>query len=597
MELTYAQVSLVGPVRPHNEDYIRFWEPPEVEERRSRGAVAMLADGVGGHGHGEVASRLAVETALQTFRAAKPGVAPSQLLAQMFNAANLAVYDAGMKDRAEIRMATTLTISVFRNNEVTIGHVGDCRVYLIQDGRVKRLTADHSYVAGQVKLGLISEQEALSSEMRSILTRCIGRDPLVQMDTYHAVVNRGDCLIQCSDGLYCHITEQELLELLSREPLADACRRLTDLAEKRGTTDNLSIQAVQVQRVEQLIYYRGVPVYQEAPDLAMTHEIQIGDTLDDRFKITGVVARSGMASIYKATDLQTGRTTAIKIPSFQLESDPAFYSRFEREEAIGKSLDHRYILHILPIEGPKSRPYIAMEYLEGQTLRQMLNREPSLPVSEALHIASRLCEALDHMHQRDVVHRDLKPENVMVCNDGTLRIMDFGIAKAAGMRRLTFTGFSSAMGTPDYMAPEQVKGKRGDARTDLYSLGAMLYEMITGAPPFEGTTPYVIMNARLTGDPMAPRKRKPEISPQVEEILLHALERDPADRYQTAAEFKAELDNPEGVTLTGRHERLRPPSAAGTAWHSFRLVIIGVLIPIVIFGLMFLIFRFPWAAH
>ena len=509
MELTYAQLSLVGPIRPHNEDFLHFWAPAEVEERRSRGAVAILADGVGGHRHGEVASRLAVETALRTFRAAKPGLAPGQLLTQMFNAANLAVYDAGMKDLAERRMATTLTISVFRNNKVTIGHVGDCRAYLIQDGRVKRLTADHSYVASQVKLGLISQQEAMASEMRSILTRSIGKDPVVQMDTSHAVVNRGDCLIQCSDGLYCHITEQELLEVLSREPLADACRRLTDLAEKRGTTDNLTIQVVQVHRVEQLIYYRGVPVYQEAPDLAMTHEIQIGDTLDDRFKITDVVARSGMASIYKATDLQTGRTTAIKVPSFQLESDPAFFSRFEREEAIGRSLDHRYILHILPIDSLKSRPYIAMEYLEGQTLRQVLNREPSLPTDEALHIGSRLCEALEHMHQREVIHRDLKPENVMLCKDGTLRIMDFGIAKAAGMRRLTFTGFSSAMGTPDYMAPEQVKGKRGDARTDLYSLGAMLYEMITGSPPFEGTTPYVIMNARLSGDPIAPRSAGP----------------------------------------------------------------------------------------
>ncbi len=151
-----------------------------------------------------------------------------------------------------------------------------------------------------------------------------------------------------------------------------------------------------------------------------------------------------------------------------------------------------------------------------------------IPVADAVRIASRLCDALDYMHKKNVIHRDLKPENVMICNDGSLRIMDFGIAKAAGMRRLTFSGFSPVMGTPDYMAPEQVKGKRGDERTDIYSLGAMLYEMTTGAVPFEGANPYIIMNSRLTGDPIAPRKVHADISPRVEEIILHTMERNPA---------------------------------------------------------------------
>src|SRR2546423_5636527 len=118
----------------------------------------------------------------------------------------------------------------------------------------------------------------------------------------------------------------------------------------------------------------------------------------------------------------------------------------------------------------------------------------------------------------------MKPDKIMLTNDGSTRMMDFGIAKMHTSRRLTFAGFSQAMGTPDYMAPEQVKGKRGDARTDIYSLGAMLYEMVTGSAPFEGANPYMIMNARLTGDPVAPRKLNPEIAPQVEEIILHAME-------------------------------------------------------------------------
>jgi serine/threonine-protein kinase len=210
---------------------------------------------------------------------------------------------------------------------------------------------------------------------------------------------------------------------------------------------------------------------------------------------------------------------------------------------------------------------------------------------EATRIAIRVCDALDYMHSYNVIHRDLKPENIMLCRDGSIRIMDFGIAKVAGLRRLTFSGFSPSMGTPDYMAPEQVKGKRGDERTDIYSLGAMLYEMTTGSAPFEGTSPYLIMNARLSGDPEAPRERNPGISPQLEEIILHAMERDPKNRYRKAAEMKSELESPEKVPMTGRRERLQSSSPWKARWHNIRIALWTVLITLVVFGLILFLFR------
>ena len=338
------------------------------------------------------------------------------------------------------------------------------------------------------------------------------------------------------------------------------------------------MQVVRIDRVEEVMFYRGLPIYREF-EPPMSNEVEVGQVLDGRFHITDVISRSGMASIFKAVDLATKQPVAVKIPFMQFESDPAFFSRFQREEAIGKTLSHPYVLRILPVE-EKSRPYIAMEYLDGQTLRQVLQSVERMPVADALAIASRICEALEYLHSQNVIHRDLKPENVMLCRDGSIRIMDFGIAKVAGLRRLTFTGFSASMGTPDYMAPEQVKGKRGDARTDLYSLGVMLYEMTTGALPFEGNNPYAIMHARLVGDPVAPRKWNPDLSPQVEEIILHALERQPFDRYPSAAAMKAELSDPSSVVLTGRHERLRPQVPWRSRWCSMRMVVLAVLVPI-----------------
>ncbi len=187
----------------------------------------------------------------------------------------------------------------------------------------------------------------------------------------------------------------------------------------------------------------------------------------------------------------------------------------------------------------------------------------------------------------------------MMCYDGTIRIMDFGIAKASKGRRLTFTGFTPAVGTPDYMAPEQVKGKRGDERTDIYSLGAILYEMVVGVAPFEGENenPFVIMNARVTGDPVAPRKRNPKVSPQIEEIILHAMEREPGKRYQTAAAMKKDLDNPGGVQLTGRCDRLQTPDTGQRRWKKILLIALGVSVPLAILLLLILLIIHRGTAH
>jgi len=323
----------------------------------------------------------------------------------------------------------------------------------------------------------------------------------------------------------------------------------------------------------------------------MSNEVHLGQVLDGRFHVIQVISRSGMASIFKATDLKTGGPVAVKVPVLHHE-DPGFLARFEREETIGKMLDHPYILHLVTVEEPKSRPYIVMEYLTGETLRQLLSGIRPLPVADALQVASRLCDTLDYMHRNGVIHRDLKPENIMLCKDGSLRIMDFGIARATGLKRLT--GPEQAMGTPDYMAPEQVRGNRGDERTDLYTLGAILYEMATGRIPFPGDNPTLSMNARLAGDPVAPRKLNPRISAQVEEIILHAMEEQPARRYPSARAMKAELDAPDTVAVTGRGSRLRPPAIRRSRWRMFLAAVLALLIPALIVALVYFFFVRPF---
>ncbi len=528
-----------------------------------------------------------MQTAINAFKNTTAEIEPADLLRKIFNEANKLVYDASMHNHKG-RMATTMTISIFRHDEVQIGHVGDSRVYLIRNGALRRLTADHSYVALQVKLGLVKENDAMSSPMRSMITRSIGQDLICGYEVFKERLEKGDVLVQCTDGLYSVVMDDEICELAGHFPPEEACERLVAQVEKRGGDDNVTVQIVRINDIEHRDYYRGTPFYTKPSAPAVTNEIQPGQVLDDRFEITSQINRSGMASIFKAIDRETSRTVAIKVPLLQFESDPGTFSRFEREEEIGKTLDHPNVLKIFPIDAKKkSRPYIVMEYLQGRTLDAFMRDVRPLPEREAVKIASRIAEALAYMHERQIVHRDLKPQNIMICDDGSIRIMDFGIAKSLKMRRLTFVGFSPTMGTPDYMAPEQVKGKRGDERTDIYSLGAILYEMCAGTTPFEGESPYAVMNARLTGDPIAPRKVNPHLTQAVEEIILHAMERNPAERFPTAAAMKAELDDYEKVELVERFKRLQRPQLWKSRFRLMPLIIAFILLQVIGFMLIF----------
>jgi serine/threonine protein phosphatase PrpC len=584
MKVKCHQLSSAGPIRDNNEDYLVFWEPDDFPQRQKVGSIAVLADGVGGEGNGEMASRLAAETALSVFREANPESPARDVVRGMFDTAAARVFQSAQEKG---RMATTLLVSIFRHDKVTIAHVGDSRAYLVRAGKLKRLTTDHSYTSLQVKLGLLLERNAMTSPHRSTLTRSIGYEPMCHYDISNEPLIKGDIIFQCSDGLYGSLLDDEILEAIIKYHPGEACKRLIGLAEKRQASDNVSVQIIQVWEVD---HAQAANPASTAIRGKVGTDLAVGHVLDGRFEITDVIAKSGMASLFKAIDSKTGDGVALKVPLLQIESDPAGFDRFKREEEIGLQLNHPYILKLIPVEN-KSRPYIAMEYLEGQTLSELLKNVHPLPEPDAVKIASRVCEALEYLHSKGVIHRDLKPQNIMLCNDGSLRIMDFGIARAQGSRRLTFVGFTPAMGTPDYMAPEQVRGSRGDQRTDIYSLGAILYEMSTGETPFGGDSAYVIMNARVTGDPVAPRKVNQKLTPVLEEIILHAMERDPKRRYASAAEMKAELDDYEKVELVGRYTRLQAPQIWKSRFRLLPLIVAFVVLQGVLFLLLFLYFK------
>jgi eukaryotic-like serine/threonine-protein kinase len=322
----------------------------------------------------------------------------------------------------------------------------------------------------------------------------------------------------------------------------------------------------------------------------MDSSLQPGDRLD-HYRIDTLVIRTLMTTIYHGTDLRSGRSVAIKIPHFEMESDPEFFSRFQREAEIGRKLDHPNVAKVLS-NGDMSRVCIVMEWAEGKILRQILGEQGKLPAERATRIAVSICEALEYIHKQGVVHRDLKPENIMMDPEDNIKLIDFGIAASAGARRLTFSKFSSTLGTPDYISPEQVKGKRGDARSDIYAMGVILYEMLTGKLPFEGPSPFAVMNGRLLNHPIPPREANPEVSPEMQEIIYRALERDPSKRYASASEFAADLKHPESVVPADREEHRnwkhrRSPDSRRV----FSYLMIGMIPLIVFFALVIFLAR------
>jgi len=259
-----------------------------------------------------------------------------------------------------------------------------------------------------------------------------------------------------------------------------------------------------------------------------------------------------MASIYRATDLRNNRIVALKVPHPDLEADPVLFDRFQIEASIGEKLNHPKVMRVLGGE-EHSRVYIVMEWCDGRLLREILD-EGFISHKRAIHIAIGVLDALEYIHANGVVHRDLKPENIMVDDDDNIKLIDFGIASDSTARLLTYANFKTAIGTPNYISPEQVKGQRGDGRSDIYSLGVILYEMLSGKLPFSGPSPMAAMNERLFNHPIPPRVADPWISPQLQEILYRALERDPRNRYAKPRTFQWDLEHLDQVGVGDRDE-------------------------------------------
>jgi serine/threonine protein kinase len=277
--------------------------------------------------------------------------------------------------------------------------------------------------------------------------------------------------------------------------------------------------------------------------------IQPGTKLDD-FRVNEAIGHGAFADVYRAVDPE-GREVVLKLPHDAILGDTQSFDRFRRELEIAKRLDHPGIQKSYDLGAHRSRPYLVMEYVDGETLRDLLSREKKLPTARAIDVAEQIAAAMDYAHKQGVNHRDLKPENILITPDGRVVVTDFGIALLSGARRLTWRWLTSAMGTPDYMAPEQIQGKRGDARTDVYALGIMLFEMLAGHVPWEGDNPMAVMSQHVNAQLPSLGRIRRDVLPPLEAIVRKALRKNPDERYQDAGEMLHDLKHWQDLDLSG----------------------------------------------
>ncbi len=305
-----------------------------------------------------------------------------------------------------------------------------------------------------------------------------------------------------------------------------------------------------------------------------TNMLQIGDQFD-RFQIQGHIAHGGMSDIYRAYDVVNHCEVALKIPDQTMIGDPAQYERFQRELEVLNTLHHPAILPGLGSGQYNRTPYLVTALVEGESLRQLIDSEAPMSPEKAVPLARKIAEGMAYCHSQGVIHRDLKPENILVTAAGQPVIMDFGLALTKGSHRVTYSNLTATMGTPDYMAPEQIEGQRGDQRTDIYALGTILFEMLSSRTPFTGDNNLAVMAQRLRG--AAPRLDKVQsgVSPQLAAIVARCLQREPQERYPDMHALIAALDAPETADLSIL-ETAGPAPSRLPWWRSYTIKVVGL---------------------
>ena len=497
-----------GKVREQNEDCIYL-------SQEGYPYLAIVADGMGGHVAGQVASSRAVAFVRKRLERYDLNAITKEQFKALVEEASDYILELANEEEAYKDMGTTFTAAIIREKSAILAHIGDSRAYAFSGGVLKQVSHDHSYVQFLVDKGYLSEEEAEKSPYRNIITRAVGMEE-AEAEAYEVSFEQGESLLLFSDGLTAHLSNYELGLCLQEEYSSERkAKELLEVALLRGGRDNISII------------------------IANNNEDKM---IGERFELLSTVDEGGTSIVYQAKDQKTGGLVALKMLREELSDQPEYVENFQREAEMLSCLEHKNIQHLVYRGVHKGRHYIATEFIDGESLRRHIE-EGTLSLEQNVAIAVQICEALRYLHGKGILHKDLKPLNVLLTAPNRPILLDFGIAQRQDEQAAQTAEIENAevFGTVNYFSPEQAKGEALDSRTDIYSMGVLLYEMLTGQLPFQGEDNLSVALMHLHQPPVPPREINDQIPESLNRIVLKALSKEKEQRYRSIREMQADL--------------------------------------------------------
>ena len=512
----------------------------------SKGVAIALADGIGSSEVSQIASEFAVMGLLDDYYCTSESWSVRKSVERVLTATNSWLHARTQqsqyrydKDKGYV---CALSALVIKSTTAHVFHVGDTRVYRLQGGTLEQLTHDH-----RVRI----------SEAQSYLSRAVGFKPHIDIDYLAVQVEQGDVFLLATDGVYEHVDSAFIVDTVQRgrADLDAAARTLVEEAFQRGSTDNLTVQVVVV---EELPRQDARELHQQLAGLPCPPILQARDTIDG-YRIVRELHASSRSHIYLAVDGGSGAQVVIKTPSIDLQGDPEYLERFLMEEWVARRLDSAHVLKPCAQTRKRNHLYVATEFIEGQTLSQWMIDNPKPDLEAVRRIVEQIARGLQAFHRLEMLHQDLRPENIMIDSTGTVKIIDFGATRVAGIMEMAPpTSRGNIPGTAQFTAPEYFLGDEGTPRSDLFSLAVIAYQMLSGRLPY-GTA---VASARTLS---AQRKlqyrsvlhEEREIPAWIDGVLRKALQPEPLKRYEALSEFVHDLRHPNQAFLS----KTRPPLA------------------------------------